>query len=154
MINNENINRKYNHDEYCILYDPVVSFSDKYAIGISIIDDQHRGLAGTINTLFCHMRQHDGKCAALPVITAFKDYANIHYYTEKAVLEFYDSGYGELYELHHEELLTRLLKVESLFRYDLDANRLLDYLKCWLLLHMENHREFFTPFYPENSRPH
>ena len=130
---------------YCTLADTLIVFSEKYKTGVSIIDDQHRGLMGTINTLFYHMRQQDGKTVALPVLTAFKHYAGIHYNTEKAVLEFYEPDYGALYDMHHEELCKRLLKVESLFRFDLDPNKLLEYLKCWWLLHMENHREFFVP---------
>lgn len=123
----------------------MVVFQDKYKTGISILDDQHKGLAGAINTLFHQMRHQNGKPAALPMITAFKHYAGIHYNTEKAVLAFYEPEYGALYDLRYEELCKRLLKEESLFQFNRDPGNLLEYLKSWWLLHMENHREFFMP---------
>ncbi|SBW03197.1 hypothetical protein KL86DPRO_20102 [uncultured delta proteobacterium] len=152
------VNKKYagNHnmmndrDDAC---DMMLIFREKYETGISIIDDQHKGLMGAINTLLYHMRRHDRGAVALPALLAFRSYAGIHCCTEKMVLEFNEPGYAALYDMQHEELRAYLLKAESLFHLDTYPQHFLLYLKAWWLAHLDNHREFFMPVEESGNIP-
>lgn len=145
MGKNEETNKneiKNNCDDAC---DTLLIFQKKYETGLSIIDDQHKGLMGAINTLLYHTRQNDRAAAALPALLAFRAYAGIHCSTEKMVLEFNEPSYSALYDMQYEELRAYLLKAERLYRFDLWPKDLILYLKAWWLAHLDNHKEFFMP---------
>lgn len=133
--------------------DTVLIFQEKYETGVSILDDQHKGLMGAINTLLYHMRRRDRATVALPALLAFRSYAGIHHSTEKMVLEFNEPGYGALYDMQYEELRAYLLKAESLCYLDTYPQHFLLYLKAWWVAHLDNHKEFFMPVEESGNIP-
>ena len=149
MINKDAI-IKNKHKDYSCYYGAgnLINFCGYHETGVSIVDDQHRGLVGTINTLFHYMRKSHGGSIAQPIIVTFRNYTGVHYYTEKSLLAFADEAEEDQYDQEFEDLHQQLFRVETLFRRSKSPDELLDYLKNWWLRHMEGHAKYFIPYNP------
>jgi hemerythrin len=106
-----------------------MEWTDKLAIGVSTIDNQHKELFKRINDLVAAIKQHRCKAEIEGTIKFLDDYARVHFSEEEQHMR--DSNYGGLKEQREDHkkylaVLAELKEQASLTRmqggsYDLSA---------------------------------
>jgi hemerythrin len=113
-----------------------IVWSEENEVGIPIIDEQHRGIISTINSL--HYFMQTGKSGEIikPILIMLEQYTIIHFNTEESLIE--DAGYPDLE--NHRKLHDNLLANTRNFFIELNKSEdpaiLLKFLKDWWLTHI------------------
>lgn len=114
-------------------------------LGIPIIDEQHRAIVATINSLYYFIQEGWGLSALAPTLNIIKSYSSFHFKTEEGILS--KAGYQEL----HKHIMA-----QKQFTKDVDAAAheaiaykdpflLLKFLKEWWVSHLKKeHLEYAT----------
>lgn len=113
--------------------------------GIPIIDEQHRGLVSTVNTLYIFMRHKKGKFALGPVISTLEQYIRLHFFVEEGILRLSGFPGAEDHKKSHRALLKTASQVIKESRKLQDAQHLLSFLKIWWLDHINKEDLAFAP---------
>lgn len=104
--------------------------------GIPIIDEQHRGIVSTINSLYYFIQHGDATVAIEPTMDVLNHYTSLHFVAEEALMRA--AGYPGVDE--HSKVHNKLMdQVRSMAKYrpeqeQIDA--LLSFLKEWWLRHI------------------
>lgn len=118
-----------------------IVWNPKYETGITILDEQHRGLVSLINSFFFHRDERDDDIYKVLVPTAemFKSYVKINFTTIQKLMKL--SGYPGLrnYQLIHEEIINNINIMDAKYRKNRDAQGFLQYLKEYWLETINNH---------------
>ncbi len=127
-----------------ILY---IVWNEKNNTGISIIDEQHRGIISTINSFHYLIQNGHTHDIIKPTIIMLNQYTKIHFHTEEELMQ--KANYPNLDEHlgHHKELLkqTKLLTNEFLHNNS-DVNNILKFLRKWWLTHINKEDMKYKPF--------
>jgi len=118
----------------------LITWSAKFACGIKIIDDQHKGLVMLVNEMFNHVtgnniQEHN---YFNRVIKEAVDYIKIHFATEeKIMLATNFAGYAEHKRKHDNFVLTVVENINN-YRYGQRFSLLTftKFLKDWVLTHI------------------
>ncbi len=112
-----------------------IVWSDKYATGIPILDEQLRGLVSLVNCFYFHRADADKdiECVLVPTAEMFKSYARLHFYTVEKLMAL--SGYPDVekYAKRHRTIMDSILRMDMICRSKRDAQQLLDFLKDYWL---------------------
>jgi len=130
-------NKKAGCDPAILLEQNVfIVWKPEYDLGITIIDDQHRGIVSIINSYFFGTKCNSIKNLLPPTLAMLSSYARIHFQTEEHFLEVIDycdiSGHRAL----HQEYTSKLAKIERLSVSDKDPYVLMNFLKEWWIGHI------------------
>jgi hemerythrin len=115
-----------------------IVWNEDNKLGIPIIDEQHRCLISTINSLhfFIHNRIEDITSKAILIM--LQQYTNIHFKTEELLLE--KAGYTDL-QKHidlHIILAEQTKKIYQKNSIVEDPESILIFLKNWWVNHINN----------------
>ena len=117
-----------------------VKWSESYALGIKLIDDQHKALLDIVNDIFNHAtgREWEEQEYFKDVIKQAVDYVKFHFSTEeKIMISTKYKGYEE-HKKHHEEFILKVVKTAK----DYESGKRLTltnfgyFLKDWVLSHI------------------
>ncbi len=110
-----------------------IVWSEEFDTGISIIDEQHRGLVSLINTFFYHKGDADKDIDRFLVPTAemFKSYAQLHFLTISRLMKETDYPEYDLETKRNEELMAIIQTVDMRCRARRDADGFLRFLKMY-----------------------
>ena len=128
-----------------------IIWKDEYNLGIKKIDEQHRGLADTMNEMFQmfldkKMTDENFKAIAKKLI----EYVNVHFNTEQEY--FLESGYekGEIHTSIHNQMRLRAEKLKV--KYDQpDSNKetlffeLSEFLQTIWIWHINSFDKEYVP---------
>lgn len=105
-------------------------------LGIPIIDEQHRGIVSTINTLYNFVELGKGLEALSPTLNIIDQYAILHFETEEFMLT--QAGYPDCSQhFHlHEALVEKTKQVRFQATLDKDPKIALKFLREWWLNHI------------------
>jgi len=113
-----------------------IVWKPEYNLGIPIIDEQHRGIVTTINSLFYSMQNKHGEDVLRPVVNMVTEYTHIHFDVEENFLR--KCGFND-FEKHHElhnELRRTLSSIENKNLWEHDPQKFLEFLKDWWIDHI------------------
>jgi len=117
-----------------------VTWSNKFASGIKLIDDQHKGLVDLVNEMFKHVTGNavQERNYFNIVIQEAVNYVKVHFATEeKMMIATKFSGYQE-HKKEHESFI--LAVVENIKDYESGKRHTLSsftrFLKDWILSHV------------------
>jgi hemerythrin len=133
------VTQMMNHQVYIV-------WKHEYDLGIPIIDEQHRGIVTTINSLYYAMQNKYGESILKPAIEMVNEYTHIHFKTEESFLE--KCGFPDL-EQHqelHEEIRIKLPRVGKESLWNRDAHQFMEFLKNWWLGHICEKDRIFRDF--------
>lgn len=112
-------------------------WSDKYNVGVKIIDQQHKHFVGIMNKLF-EALQSDKKDAVSNIIDELADYTDVHFATEEEYFRKFNYKEAEKHMEMHYKIRVKIIKFLS--RKDQDPFKvgydLLDLLDDWLFEHI------------------
>jgi hemerythrin-like metal-binding protein len=117
----------------------MIEWDDKYSVGISIIDEEHKKLIGIMNKVVA-LEQNSGNPKEITeVLNEMNKYAYTHFAIEEAYMVKFN--YPD-YENHRKEHQAFSIETMAFFDKITDSNRqliceILEHLKNWLVHHVQ-----------------
>lgn len=112
-------------------------------LGIPIIDEQHRGIVTTINTLHYFSAQGQGVEVLLPTFKIMEQYSILHFKLEEALMQKAGFPNFEQHRQAHRELIEKTIAVRTRSTLEHDPTLALSFLKEWWVDHIRgNDREY------------
>jgi hemerythrin len=123
-----------------------IAWKSEYDLGISIIDEQHRGIVTIINSLFYSMQNKHEVDILTPVYGMINEYTLIHFKIEENFMKKY--AYPEFIKHNefHNELIDKLNKVGKKSLHQHDPKEFFDFLKGWWINHICNEDRAFLEY--------
>jgi hemerythrin len=113
-----------------------IIWKPEYNLGIPIIDEQHRGIVSTINSLHFGMQNNYVKNILTPIIDMMNDYTRIHFQIEESFLEAIDFPSAKRHHDLHCDLSSKLSNTGRHSMMDKDPRQFMDFLKNWWINHI------------------
>lgn len=113
-----------------------IVWKPEYNLGIPIIDEHHRGIVTTINSLHFGMQNSYAKDMLAPIIDMMNDYTRIHFHIEEAFLEKMSFPNVERHRGLHNDLTVKLHEAGRNSALDKDPQQFMDFLKTWWINHI------------------
>jgi hemerythrin-like metal-binding protein len=129
----------------------LVVWKPEYNLGIAIIDEQHRGIVSTINSLFYAMQHEHGHKLLGPIIDMVNDYTQTHFDLEEDFLEHCNYSELDRHRELHGELMETLKKVGRKSLLQQEPLQFLDFLKKWWIDHICNEDMAFRNYLKESG---
>jgi len=127
----------------------LIVWRPEYNLGIPIIDEQHRGIVTTINSLFYAMQNKHSEKIIKPVISMVTEYTHIHFRIEEDFLRKRNFPDAEEHHELHDKLRQALYNAENKNLWESDPQEFLQFLKDWWIDHIcEKDRIFRDYFFP------
>ena len=117
----------------------MVEWDDKYSVGISIIDNEHKRLIGIMNKAIVLEQNNSAPKEITEVLNEMNKYAQTHFATEEAYMAKFN--YPD-YENHRREHQAFSIETMAFFDKITNNNRqliceILEHLKSWLVRHVQ-----------------
>ena len=131
----------------------MLEWDDKFSVGISMIDEEHKTLFGILNKVIV-VKKHNGNPEELrEVLREVTNYALTHFRTEETYMkEFNYPEYQNHKEEHHEFAMKIIAYLEKLIKGDYQiVNEIIEYLKWWLVNHIQVTDKKYVVCFSENS---
>ncbi len=128
----------------------LITWTEKYSVGIEKIDSQHKILVSLLNKLHAYMLEGKANYVLGEILTELIHYTETHFQTEETLFEEY--GYPET--TAHTDEHRELVKKVVAFKDEFDAGigmlsiKIITFLKNWLIVHiMASDKEYTTFFH-------
>jgi hemerythrin len=124
----------------------LIVWQPSFNLGIPIVDEQHKGIVSTINSLCFAIQNKHGNEMLKPVIGMVTEYTRIHFEIEENFLE--KCGYPDL-EQHrtlHKELTQALSHTSQDSIWNKDPQEFLEFLKDWWINHICKEDQVFNQY--------
>lgn len=118
----------------------LITWSDRYSVGISRIDAQHQRLVDLINDLHAATLAGEGNSALDKILDGLAGYVVSHFATEEALMKkFAYPGYDQ-HKAEHERLAAQVKLLLEKSRTDRTAlsPEVMMFLQRWLIGHIAN----------------
>jgi hemerythrin len=114
----------------------LIVWQPSYNLGIPIVDEQHRGIVSTINSLCYAIQIRHGNEMLRPAIGMVTEYTRIHFEIEEGFLK--KCGYPdfEKHRMLHKELTDALSHTSQNSIWNKDPQEFLGFLKDWWINHI------------------
>jgi hemerythrin len=117
----------------------ILTWSDKFSVGVQSIDDQHAVLFDALNALHSAMTKGHGRIMAGELLRDLVIHTGSHFAAEEALLD--SAKYPGLAEHHQKHrILMRQMGgyIERFERGEITLNlHLLNFLRDWLTIHIQ-----------------
>jgi hemerythrin len=116
----------------------MIEWDDKYSVGISIIDNEHKKLIGIMNKAIVLEQNSNDPKEIIEVLNEMNKYAHTHFASEEAYMVKFN--YPD-YENHRKEHQAFSIETMAFFDNITNSNRqliceILEHLKSWLVNHV------------------
>lgn len=131
----------------------LVTWSDKYSMNIKEIDEQHKNLVRMINELHDAMLNAKSKELALGIIDEMAEYTQYHFSTEEKYMVQYKYPEYAAHKKEHDKFIQQV----GDFKKDYESGKaglsfdLLNFLKNWLVNHIQESDKKYSPFFNEKG---
>ncbi len=131
----------------------MIRWNDKYSVGISVIDDEHKEFIDIINKVIAAKKNNDKPEEVREVLYEMIKYTIKHFATEEThMIKF---NFPE-YQLHRNEHLDftdkAVANINKVINGDYQvANEILEYLKQWLLNHVQGTDKKYIDCFSKNG---
>ena len=117
----------------------MIEWDDKYSVGISKIDDEHKQFINIINNAIATNEHNDDPEELKKLLHSITMYAINHFSTEETyMIEFNYPEYQYHKEEHHDFSRKVIAYCERVNDGDSQiSNEILEYLKRWLINHIQ-----------------
>ena len=125
-----------------------IEWSDRYSVGVKIIDDQHQYFIGLINELFEALENREYSEKLDEILQKVLAYAEFHFKTEETLLESCNCPElqhqrNEHYKISHQ--LDSLAKKRDRVKKDLPFYyKIIALLKGWLINHLTTDDQLYV----------
>lgn len=126
----------------------LIVWSLDLSVNVQEIDHQHQKLVQMLNELHDSMTKTSSKETLAPVLKGLVDYAVVHFGFEESYFDRFDYPDKEAHKREHRDFIKKVVD----FRKEFDSGRLLismelmDFLKNWLVNHIQGTDKKYGPF--------
>jgi hemerythrin len=114
-----------------------ISWSDKFSIGVEMIDEQHKQLFNLINELNSNISGNSSKQIIASSLDALISYTGYHFREEEDYMFNVSYPRFEQHKVLHENLKEQVINFKKEFQEGGDdPERFLDFLYDWLTKHI------------------
>ena len=121
-----------------------VIWNENQATGIPLIDDHHRSIASTMNSLFYFMRTKNEEMTLMPITTILEQYMKLHFFAEGKLLREANFKDADNHALQHDQILHRMKSILANSRRTGSGEELLGFLKLWWKDHLNVHEQAYS----------
>ncbi len=117
----------------------MVEWNDKFSVGISAIDEEHKKIIGILNKAI-YEKEHNASSEELRgVLREMTNYALRHFKTEETYMKEFNYTEYEYHREKHREFYTETIADhDKVIEGDCQiANEIIEYLKWWLVNHIQ-----------------
>ena len=129
-------------------------WKDSFNTNILEIDDQHKRIFGTLNHLHHAVEEGIGDSLLGEILDEMKDYVDVHFTSEEAILEKYD--YPELVAQKHQHAFYVLRVAELIAGHregrEAVTQSTLQFLRDWLVVHILKEDKKFERYLAEKIK--
>ncbi len=131
----------------------MIEWEDKFSVGISIINEQHKEFIDILNKVIYTKEHNDNIEEIDEVLEEMVNYAHTHFKTEEAYMkEFNYSEYQDHKEEHNRFSTETISCIDKMIKGDYQiANEILEYLKQWLVDHIQGTDKKYVGCFKENG---
>ena len=117
----------------------MIKWDDKYSVGISMIDEEHKKFIDIINKVIVAKEHNDNPEGVREVLYEMIKYALNHFATEETYMIKFNFPEFQLHRNEHLDFTDKAVaNINKVINGDYQvANELLEYLKQWLLNHIQ-----------------
>ena len=133
-------------------HEVLFSWSPRYNLGIPVVDEQHRGIVTTINSLHFAIEHGQGIIMLEPVVKMVSAYTLVHFDTEESFFKACDFPYLEEHQELHNVLRQRLSAIGEKSLNEQNPLEFLNFLKNWFVDHICEKDRMFKEFLMEMAR--
>jgi len=131
--------------------DETVKWSEDFACGIKIVDDQHKGLLDLINDLFNHASGDEEAEQEYfkQIVEKAVDYVRVHFATEEKIMKQTQFVGYEEHKKAHESFILEVLDNARAFQKEkrINLEEFTRFLKGWVLTHVAiMDKQYFSHF--------
>jgi len=121
----------------------LVTWEESYAVGVPLIDEQHKELILIINKLIYAINENLNKELLLSLFDKLYNYANYHFKSEEQYFYRLNAPDTELHKLQHKHFIEQLNLMRQSFNSNDISHELLWFLTDWLLIHIQDEDKKF-----------
>jgi hemerythrin len=118
----------------------IVEWSNRYSVGIDLVDDQHKKLIDMTNTLYLGCLHGDEAARSFFLETIHKavDYVKYHFSTEEKIMERIDYPGFATHKTEHHDFVREIIQEVRQFQdgKSFVPNMFVRYLRDWVFTHM------------------
>ena len=133
-------------------HEVLIVWKPQYNLGIPVVDEQHRAIVATINSLHFAIQNEQGENILGPVIKMVSEYTRIHFETEESFFRACDFPDLESHQKMHNELTRKVSQIGEKSLENNNPLEFLDFLKNWFVDHICHQDRQFKEFLLEMSR--
>ncbi len=114
------------------------NWSDRFSVGIPLIDSQHKKLVGYLNTLYEAMRAGKGNEALAEILDNLVNYTQTHFKAEEKLMQSHQYPEFPNHYRQHEAFVRKLTEIQQQFNGGGMGVTLkvANFLKEWLSQHI------------------
>ena len=121
----------------------LIIWKPDYELGIPVVDEQHRGIVATINSLYYGMQHKHGESMLMPIADMVYDYTRIHFEVEEDFLKKCKFPDLDSHQSLHKELIDELHQFRRETILKKDSIQFIRFLKKWWVDHIcDKDRQF------------
>jgi len=131
----------------------MIKWDDKYSVGISMIDDEHKKLIGILNKAIFTKEHNDNPEELREVLREMTKYALTHFATEETYMkEFNFPEYQDHKKEHRDFYIETIAYHDKVINGDSQiANEIIEYLKWWFINHIQVTDKKYIDCFKENG---
>jgi hemerythrin len=116
----------------------LVTWSDRYSVGIARIDAEHQKLIGLLNDLYSAMLEGRGRTVIDQVLHGMADYTQTHFANEERLMQLHRYPGYEAHKAEHENLTRQVkhLQEEARAGKPVISMEVMRFLQHWLTDHI------------------
>jgi hemerythrin len=129
--------------------EPVIVWTDQMAVGVKLLDNDHKKLVLLINKLHDGLVNNRDKQALDSVFESLVRFTRVHFAHEEQLL--FETGYhgAEAHKQEHESMIQKIVDLQARFRSGAPMAMYMDgveLLKSWLFNHMYGADQQYAPY--------
>jgi hemerythrin-like metal-binding protein len=125
-----------------------LKWKPEYSVGIDVIDNDHKKLINLINQFQTASLHSTGDQFERDALNELVDYTVFHFQREEEMLQKNNYPDFDAHKKEHEAMVTKVKTMVEVFNQDKDKviDDLLDYLKKWLINHINGTDQAYSEF--------
>ena len=131
----------------------MLNWDASYSVGVKVLDDQHKKIIDFINELEQALVVKDNRNAVVKVLNGLVSYTKEHFATEELYFRQFDYDKTDDHIAEHVELIAGVEKLVYQFEIGdaLDINKVMAFLKTWLIEHILGADQEYVSCFQENG---
>ncbi len=131
----------------------MLEWNDKYSVGISMIDEEHKKLFGILNKAILAKGNNDNPDELREVLREITKFALTHFKTEETCMKKFNYPEYQDHKEEHRGFSTEIIAyLHKVIKGDYQiVNEIIEYLKWWLANHIQGTYKKYVNCFSENS---